>query len=60
MASDFPLSVLQVTIELLCEVMTSELGGQTLVMLFPQPGSAATEQLDLLRVIGTQSFTASW
>ena len=46
-------------IELLCEVMTSAVGGQTLVMLFPRPGSGAREQLDLLRVIGTQSFTTS-
>jgi transcriptional regulator with XRE-family HTH domain len=46
-------------LDLLCEVMTSEVGGQTLVMLFPRPGSAAREQLDLIRVIGTQEFTTS-
>jgi transcriptional regulator with XRE-family HTH domain len=44
-------------VDLLCEVLTSEVGGQMLVVLYPQPGTAAREQLDLLRVIGTQDLT---
>jgi transcriptional regulator with XRE-family HTH domain len=46
-------------VELLCEVLTSEVGGQMLVILHPRPGSEAREQLDLLRVIGTQDLTTS-
>lgn len=44
-------------VDLLCEVLTSEVGGQTLVVLRPRPGTGAREQLDLLRVIGTQDLT---
>ena len=44
-------------VELLCEVVTSEVGGQMLVVLYPEPGTPAREQLDLLRVIGTQDLT---
>lgn len=43
-------------LDLLCEVLTSEVGGQTLVVLFPRPGTTAREQLDLIRVIGTQDL----
>jgi len=45
-------------IELLCETMTSDVTGQTLVVLYPRPGSEARAQLDLVRVLGTQSFTS--
>jgi transcriptional regulator with XRE-family HTH domain len=47
-------------LELLCEVLTSEVGGQTLVVLFPRPGSSAREQLELVRVIGTQDLVTSY
>lgn len=43
-------------IDLLCETMTSDVTGQTLVVLYPRPGSGARAQLDLVRVLGTQSF----
>jgi hypothetical protein len=46
-------------LDLLCEVLTSEVGGQTLVVLFPRPGSSAREQLELVRVIGTQDLVTS-
>jgi transcriptional regulator with XRE-family HTH domain len=45
-------------LDLLCETLVSGVDGQTLVVLFPRPGSDAREKLDLLRVIGTQEFTA--
>lgn len=44
-------------LDLLCEVLVSEVGGQMLVVLHPRPGTKAREQLDLLRVIGTQDLT---
>jgi transcriptional regulator with XRE-family HTH domain len=44
-------------VDLMCEVLTSEVGGQMLVVLHPRPGTNAREQLDLLRVIGTQDLT---
>ena len=44
-------------VELLCEVVTSEVGGQMLVVLYPEAGTPARAQLDLLRVIGTQDLT---
>jgi transcriptional regulator with XRE-family HTH domain len=47
------------TLDLLCEVLTSEVGGQMLVVLFPRPGSTAREQLELVRVIGTQDLATS-
>jgi transcriptional regulator with XRE-family HTH domain len=47
-------------VDLQCEVLTSEVGGQRLVVLFARPGTAAREQLDLIRVIGTQQFTDAW
>jgi hypothetical protein len=45
-------------LDLLCETLISGVDGQTLVVLFPRPGSDAREKLDLLRVIGTQEFSA--
>ncbi|WP_018500756.1 MmyB family transcriptional regulator [Parafrankia discariae] len=46
------------TVDLLCEVLSSEAVAQMLVVLHPRPGSPARDQLDLLRVIGTQDLTA--
>jgi transcriptional regulator with XRE-family HTH domain len=46
-------------LDLLCETLVSGLGEQTLVVLYPRPGTDAREKLDLLRVIGTQSLTSS-
>jgi transcription regulator MmyB-like protein len=46
-------------VELSCETLVGGVGEQTLVVLFPQPGTEAREQLELIRVIGTQQFTAS-
>jgi transcriptional regulator with XRE-family HTH domain len=45
-------------LDLLCETLVSGVGEQTLVVLFARPGTEAREQLDLIRVIGTQQFTA--
>ena len=44
-------------IEALWASQPSEVGGLTLVVLFPRPGTPAREQLDLIRVIGTEQFT---
>jgi transcriptional regulator with XRE-family HTH domain len=46
-------------LDLLCETLVSGIGDQTLVVLFPRPGSDAREKLDLIRVVGTQQFTTS-
>jgi transcriptional regulator with XRE-family HTH domain len=46
-------------LDLLCETLTSDVSGQTLVFLFARPGSDAREKLDLLRVIGTQDLSVS-
>jgi transcriptional regulator with XRE-family HTH domain len=46
-------------LDLLCEVLVSGVNGQTLVVLFPRPGTDAREKLDLLRVIGTQDLATS-
>ncbi len=46
-------------VDLLCEVLVSEVNGQMLVVLFARPGSDAREMLDLIRVIGTQDFASS-
>jgi transcriptional regulator with XRE-family HTH domain len=43
-------------LDLLCETLVSGVDGQTLVVLFPRPGTDAREKLDLLRVIGTQDL----
>jgi len=45
-------------LDLLCEILVSGVNGQTLVVLFPRPGTDAREKLELLRVIGTQQFSA--
>lgn len=41
-------------LDLLCEHLTSEVDGATLVVLHPRPGTDCREKLDLLAVIGTQ------
>jgi transcriptional regulator with XRE-family HTH domain len=46
-------------LDLLCETLVSGVNGQTLVVLFPRPGTDAREKLDLLRVIGTQEMATS-
>jgi transcriptional regulator with XRE-family HTH domain len=46
-------------LDLLCETLVSELSGQTLVVLYPRPGTDAREKLDLLRVIGSQDLTST-
>jgi transcriptional regulator with XRE-family HTH domain len=46
-------------IDLLCESLTSDVGAQTLVVLYPRPGSEARAQLELVRVIGTQDLAAA-
>jgi transcriptional regulator with XRE-family HTH domain len=46
-------------LDLLCETLVSGVNGQTLVVLFPRPGTDAREKLDLLRVIGTQDLASS-
>ena len=45
-------------LDLQCEILVSGVNGQTLVVLFPRPGTDAREKLELLRVIGTQEFSA--
>jgi transcriptional regulator with XRE-family HTH domain len=44
-------------LDMLCETLVSGVNGQTLVVLFPRPGTDAREKLDLLRVIGTQDLS---
>ncbi|MCU1657486.1 MAG: helix-turn-helix domain protein [Pseudonocardiales bacterium] len=46
-------------LDFLCETLVSGVGDQILVVLYPRPGTDAREKLDLLRVIGTQTLTAS-
>ena len=46
-------------LDLLCEKLASLEADQTLVMLFPRPGTDAGEKLALLRVIGSQSFAGN-
>jgi hypothetical protein len=46
-------------LDLLCEHLTSDVDGHTLVVLYPRPGTDCREKLDLLRVIGTQDLTSS-
>lgn len=43
-------------LNLLCERLTSDVDGSTLVVLHPQPGTDCREKLDLLSVIGTQNL----
>ena len=44
-------------LDLLCETLVSAVGGQTVVVLYPRPGTGTREKLDLLRVIGTQDLS---
>ncbi len=46
-------------LDLLCETLVSAVGGQTVVVLYPQPGTGTREKLDLLRVIGSQDLTVA-
>lgn len=41
-------------LDLLCEQLTSDVDGSTLVVLHPRPGTDCRQKLDLLSVIGTQ------
>jgi hypothetical protein len=43
-------------LDLLCERLTSEVDGSTLVVLHPRPGTDCRDKLDLLAVIGTQDL----
>lgn len=43
-------------LDLLCEHLTSDVDGSTLVVLHPRPGTDCREKLDLLSVIGTQTL----
>ena len=43
-------------LDLLCEHLTSDVDGATLVLLHPRPGTDCREKLDLLAVIGTQDL----
>jgi transcriptional regulator with XRE-family HTH domain len=46
-------------LDLLCETLVSRVGSQTVVILYPRPGSDAREKLELLRVIGRQDLSAT-
>lgn len=46
-------------LDLLCETLVSAVGGQTVVVLYPRPGSGTREKLDLLRVIGSQDLSVA-
>jgi hypothetical protein len=46
-------------LDLLCETLTSAVGGQTVVLLYPRPGTDTREKLELLRVIGSQDLSAA-
>ncbi len=43
-------------LDLLCEHLTSDVDGHTLVVLHPRPGTDCRDKLDLLSVIGTQEL----
>ncbi|HEV7204255.1 MAG TPA: helix-turn-helix transcriptional regulator [Jatrophihabitans sp.] len=43
-------------LDLLCEHLTSDVDGATLVVLHPRPGTDCREKLDLIAVIGTQDL----
>ena len=43
-------------LDLQCDVVVSPPSGQRLVLFRPQPGTGTAERLDMLRVVGTQSF----
>lgn len=44
-------------LDLQCDVVLSPPSGQRLVLFRPQPGTGTAEQLEMLAVLGTQSFT---
>jgi transcriptional regulator with XRE-family HTH domain len=44
-------------LDLLCETLISAVGGQTIVLLYPRPGTGTREKLELLRVIGLQDLS---
>ena len=46
-------------LDLLCETLTSAVGGQTVVLLYPRPGTGTREKLELLRVIGSQDLSGA-
>ena len=46
-------------LDLLCETLVSAVGGQTIVILYPRPGTGTQEKLDLLRVIGLQNLSVA-
>ena len=43
-------------LDLHCDVVLSPPSGQRLVLFRPQPGTTTGERLDMLRIVGTQSF----
>lgn len=43
-------------LDLQCDVVLSPPSGQRLVLFRPQPGTGTAQRLDMLRVLGTQSF----
>jgi len=43
-------------LDLLCERLTSDVDGSTLVVLHPRPGTDCRDKLDLLSVIGAQDL----
>ena len=45
-------------LDFLCETLTG-VNGETLVVLYPQPGTDTREKLDLLQVIGSQDLTSA-
>ena len=47
------------SIELECEVLLAASGDQKLVLYTARPGTAAAEKLELLRVLGRETFAAS-
>lgn len=46
-------------LDLLCETLVSAIGGHTVVILYPRPGTGTREKLDLLRVICFQDLSTS-
>ncbi len=44
-------------LDLLCETLVSSVCGQTVVLLYPRPGTDAREKLKLLQVIGSQDLS---
>lgn len=46
-------------LELECNVVVSPPSGQRLVLFRPQPGTGSGERLSMLRILGTQDFTAT-